>query len=185
LSTTTYTFTTAGGFGPTITSTGKNHYALNIGYCADPAGGLDGYRGPFRYNSGSGKGQAIVAISDGTSNTIGFAETVGGLTFIGDATNEGWTMNPVGHSFFAANFWACPNGQNGNCAPNSVSPPNANTPITRGKGLGSGIPGSFHNGRYMCVFMDGSVRSLDGGIAFGVYAAICGASDGQVVTFDN
>ena len=169
LSTSTYLFT---GSTIQITSTGKNHYALNIGYCADPAKGLDGYHGPFRYNGGSGKGVPITAISDGTSNTLGWAETWGGLTFVGTA-NEGWTMNPVGHSYFASNFWACPSAS-GNCV---------NTPA--GRGLGNGIPGSLHDGsRYNAVFIDGSVRSLNGALAFGIYAAICGASDGEVITFD-
>jgi prepilin-type N-terminal cleavage/methylation domain-containing protein/prepilin-type processing-associated H-X9-DG protein len=169
LSTTTYTFT---GGTETITTTGKNHYALNIGYGSDPASGLDGYRGPFRYNNGSGRGSPILGVADGTSNTIGFAETAGGLTFVG-TTNEGWTMNPVGHSFFASNFWACPSAST-----------NCNT-SAGGKGLGSGIPGSLHpGGRYNVVFMDGSVRALNGALEFGVYASICGAADGVVINFD-
>jgi prepilin-type N-terminal cleavage/methylation domain-containing protein/prepilin-type processing-associated H-X9-DG protein len=170
LSGSTYLFS---GGTETITTTGKNHYALNIGYCSDPAGGLDGYRGPFRYNNGRGKGSPILGVADGTSNTIGFAETAGGLTFVGTA-DEGWTMNPVGHSFFASNFWACPSAST-NCV---------NTP-TSGRGLGSGIPGSLHpGGRYNAVFMDGSVRALNGALEFGVYAAICGAADGLVINFE-
>ncbi len=172
LSTTTYTFTTGGGFGTTIQSTGKNHYALNIGYGSDPASGLDGYRGPFRYNNGTGKGIPLTAISDGTSNTLGWAETAGGLTFLASA-NEGWTMNPVGHSFFASNFWACTSTST-NCV---VTP-------TSGKGLGSGIPGSLHGARYNAVFMDGSVRSMNGALDFTTYAVICGAADGQLISFN-
>lgn len=174
LSATTATFTTGNGFGTTISTTGKNHYALNIGYASDPASGLDGYRGPFRYNRGSGKGFLINAISDGTSNTLGMAETAGGLTFVGDTANEGWTMNPVGHSYFATNFWSCRNPGNGNCV-NSTS---------AGQGLGSGIPGSFHGQRFNAVFMDGSVRSLSGALEFGLYVAICGAQDGVIVDFE-
>ncbi|MFO0847901.1 MAG: DUF1559 domain-containing protein [Gemmataceae bacterium] len=171
LSTTTYTFT---GGGVHITSTGKNNYALNIGYASAPGSGLDGYRGPFRYNNGTGRGLGILGVADGTSNTIGWAETAGGLTFIGSA-NEGWTMNPVGHSYFASNFWACPSAS-GNCVKTPAS----------GKGLGSGTPGSLHaGGRYNAVFMDGSVRSMNGALEFGVYAAICGASDGEIINFDN
>jgi prepilin-type processing-associated H-X9-DG protein len=169
LSGTTYTFT---GGTETITTTGKNHYTFNIGYCADPASGLAGYKGPFRYNNGSGRGMPIPGVADGTSNTIAVAETAGGLTFVG-TTNEGWTMNPVGHSFFASNFWACPSAS-GNCV-NSAG----------GRGLGSGTPGSLHpGGRYNAVFMDGSVRSMNGSLEFGIYAAICGAADGQVINFE-
>jgi len=176
LSTTTYTFTSGGGFGPTITSTGKNHYTFNIGYGTPDGSGLEGYRGPFRYNNGTGKGLPILGITDGTSNTIGVAETAGGITFLNDTTNEGWTMNPVGHSFFASNFWSCPNTATTNCVNSKPS----------GLGLGSGIPGSLHTGgRYNALFMDGSVRSMNGALTFGIYAAICGAGDGQLVTFDN
>ncbi len=172
LSTTTYTFQTSAGQGTQITTTGKNHYAVNIGYGSDPASGLGGYRGPFQFNNGSGKGIQLTAISDGTSNTLGWAETWGGLTFLGAAA-EGWTMNPVGHSYFASNFWSCPNAGTTNCVSLTTRP--------AGRGLGSGIPGSGHeNSRYGAVFMDGSVRSLAGDLVFGVYAAICGASDGQV-----
>ena len=82
-------------------------------------------------------------------------------------------MNPVGHSYFATNFWACPS-TSGNCV---------NTPA--GKRLGSGIPGSLHTGgRYNAVFMDGSVRSMNGGLDFNTYVYICGANDGQIVTFE-
>jgi prepilin-type N-terminal cleavage/methylation domain-containing protein/prepilin-type processing-associated H-X9-DG protein len=173
LSRTTYTFTQA----PThVTTTGKNNYSFNIGYGSDPASGLDGYRGPFRFNSASEKGMTIMGVTDGTSNTIAVAETAGGLTFVGDTSgNEGWTMNPVGHSFFASNFWSCPNPGTTNCV---------RTPAS-GLGLGSGIPGSLHTGgRYNALFTDGSVRSMNGALEFGIYAAICGAADGQVVTFD-
>jgi prepilin-type N-terminal cleavage/methylation domain-containing protein/prepilin-type processing-associated H-X9-DG protein len=169
MSATTATFT---GGGINITSTGKNNYTFNIGYCSAPGSGLEGYRGPFRYNSGTGKGQAIAGISDGTSNTLAVAESAGGLTFL-NTTNEGWTINPVGHSFFASNFWACPSAS-GNCVRTSA-----------GKGLGSGIPGSLHaGGRYNAAFMDGSVRSMNGALDFTTYAIICGAADGQLVTFD-
>ncbi len=173
LSTTTYTFQTSAGHGTQITTTGKNHYAINIGYCADPASTLNGYRGPFQYNGGTGKGIPLVAITDGTSNTLGWAETWGGLSFTGTAS-EGWTMNPTGHSYFASNFWSCPNSATTNCV---------STPL--GRGLGSGIPGALHDTtRYNAVFMDGSVRSLDGGLAFATYVAICGAADGIIINFD-
>jgi prepilin-type N-terminal cleavage/methylation domain-containing protein/prepilin-type processing-associated H-X9-DG protein len=165
----TYLFT---GSTATVTTTGKNHYSLNIGYVSAAGSGLESYRGPFVYNGGSGRGATIVGIGDGTSNTIGWAETAGGLTFVGTA-NEGWTMNPVGHSYFASNFWACPSAS-GNCV---------NT--TAGRRLGSGIPGSLHaGGRYNAVFMDGSVRGLNGALDFTTYVYICGANDGQIVNFE-
>jgi len=174
LNTNTFTFTSNGGFTTTVSQTGKSNYLVNIGYAAADASGLDGYMGPFRYNSGTGTGLPIVTISDGTSNTIGFAETAGGLTFIGTA-NEGWTVESYGHNYHASNFGTCPNTTNGNCK---------FTPVA-GRGLGAGVPGSMHgNNRINTLFMDGSVRAFDGSIDFLTYVYICGAQDGQVVTFN-
>jgi len=173
ISTITYTFTTGSGNGSTISQTAKTNYLVNIGY-VDGGTGLDSYQGPFRYNNGLGKGLAITGVSDGTSNTIAFSETAGGLTFVGDTTNEGWTLEPYGHAYTASNFWTCPGGNN--CQ---------NTP--KGRGLGAGVPGSLHGGsaRYNALFTDGSVRSMAGNLDFLTYAYICGAQDGQVVTFNN
>ncbi len=156
-----------------ITSTGKNNYALNIGFSPHPASPETQYGGPFRYNGGSGRGMAIAGITDGMSNTLGWAETAGGLTFVGTA-NEGWTINPIGHSFFTSNFRSCPS-PNVNCLKTAA-----------GRGLGSGRPGSLHTGgRYNAAFMDGSVRSLAGDLDFStIYVPMCGASDGDIVNFD-
>jgi len=170
LNTTTYTYTTAGGF-TMIPVVGKSNYTVNMGYAAADGSGLDGYMGPFQYNNGAGKGVSLAAVTDGTSNTIGFAETAGGLTFQGTA-NEGWTVEAYGHQYYASNFWGCPGGNNCN-----------NT--AAGKGLGAGVPGSFHGGgRSNCMFMDGSVRSINAGMDFSTWASICGAADGVVVTFN-
>jgi prepilin-type N-terminal cleavage/methylation domain-containing protein len=175
LSTTTYTFTTGSGYGTTISTSGKTNYAVNIGYAAADGAGLDGYQGPFQYNGGTGRGIQMTGITDGTSQTLGFAETAGGLTFIGDPTNEGWTLESYGHSFFASNFWCCPNQSNGNC---KFTP-------TSGRGLGAGVPGSLHaGGKFNSVYMDGSVRGLSGSVDFLVYVYICGAQDAQLVNFD-
>jgi prepilin-type N-terminal cleavage/methylation domain-containing protein/prepilin-type processing-associated H-X9-DG protein len=167
-SNTTYTFT-GNAFIPLA---GKSNYLVNIGYASADGSGLEGYSGPFQFNNATNKGSSLAFITDGTSNTIGFSETAGGLTFVGSAT-EGWTVESYGHSYTASNFGTCPNSTNSNCQ---------NTPA--GRGLASGMPGSMHNGRFNCVFMDGSVRALNGSIAFGTYVAIAGAGDGVVVNFD-
>jgi len=181
----TFTFTTGSGFAQTIQNTGKSNYLVNIGYVAPDSSGLDDYQGPFRFGGGSGVGLKISNIIDGTSNTIGFAETAGGLTFIGDTTNEGWTLESYGHGYTASNFGTCPGaGQGGNGAANGnckgKSPTGAN-----GLSLGAGIPGSMHgNGRINTLFMDGSIRTFSGDVNFTVYVYMCGAMDGQIVNFD-
>jgi len=144
----TFTYITAAGNGTTVSQTGKTNYLVNIGYVDTT---LDQYNGPFQYNSGTGTGLRITAISDGTSNTIGFAESAGGLTFIG-TTNEGWTVEPYGHAYTSSRFGTCPNTTNGNCKFTPAS----------GRGLGAGVPGSLHaSNRINTLFMDGSVRAFD------------------------
>ena len=140
-----------------------------LGY-VDGGSGLDGYQGPFRYTKGSDKGMRITAVTDGTSNTIGFAESAGGLL----SPDHGWFGFAYGHAHTISKFWSCPNADNGNCDSSAA-----------GRGLGWGIPGSTHaGGRYNVCFVDGSVRSMNGGLDFQTYASICGAADGQVVNFD-
>jgi prepilin-type N-terminal cleavage/methylation domain-containing protein/prepilin-type processing-associated H-X9-DG protein len=170
----TFNFTTGSGFGPTITATGKTNYLVNIGYVSSNTA-LDGYQGPFRFNSGSGQGMQISTIDDGTSNTIAFAESAGGLVFIGDPANEGWDTEAYGHAYTSSRFWTCPNGGNTNCV---------FTP-TKAQGLGPGVPGSLHGGqRINTLFLDGSVRAFSGDVDFLVYVYMCGAQDGQAVNID-
>jgi len=161
----------------TVGQTGKTNYLVNIGYAALTSDGLDGYLGPFRpTNKGAGTNTTIqhspttiVNITDGSSNTIGFAETAGGnIPSLG-----GWFQAPYGHAYVISNFWTCPNSQNSNCSK-----------VPGDLGLGWGIPGSLHNGRINMLFMDGSVRAISGGIDFLTYAYMCGAQDAQVVNFD-
>ena len=45
--------------------------------------------------------------------------------------------------------------------------------------------GPFLVGQTNTLFMDGSVKSIDGGIDFLTYVFLCGAQDGQVVNLNN
>jgi prepilin-type N-terminal cleavage/methylation domain-containing protein/prepilin-type processing-associated H-X9-DG protein len=160
----------ASSYPTTVTQTGKTNYLVNIGYADIDADGLDSYQGPFRYGP---YGMKILGITDGASNTIGFCESAGGN--IPSAPFNGWFQAPYGHAYTISNFWVCPNSGNQNC---NFGP--------GGLGLGYGIPGSTHaSGRFNTLFMDGSVRSLNGSIDFLTYAYLCGAQDGQTVNFDN
>jgi prepilin-type N-terminal cleavage/methylation domain-containing protein/prepilin-type processing-associated H-X9-DG protein len=165
-------WTTAADTPIAVSQTGKTNYLVNIGYVALDADGVDGYQGPFRFDT---RALNITAISDGTSNTVGLMETAGGFVSFGTGDpNNGWGMWPYAHAYTASNFWLCPNSANPNCR---------NTP--EGKGFDRNLPGSFHGGnRINTVFMDGSVRSISPTVPFQVYAYMCGAQDGQVVQFD-
>jgi prepilin-type N-terminal cleavage/methylation domain-containing protein len=159
-----------------IQAAGKTNYVINIGDTRATS-----LVGPFTYN-GSGasttlsvdtvKGSPITAITDGTSNTAGVLESAGGYVNFGAGNaNNGIGHVPYGHAYWPAQFFVCPQ----NCAgdPNSTSKYNINAASSR------------HNNLIQTVFMDGSVRGLNGStITFLVYQAICGAQEGTQVTFD-
>ena len=163
-----FTSATSATYADFISRAGKSNYLLNIGYVQ-----LDDYIGPFQYNGGSETGIPITHVTDGTSNTIGFAESAGGITFSGTA-NEGWSNMSYGHAFFPADYGTCPDKTNSNCNFSSA-----------GKGLGNGYPGSLHAGNMInTLFLDGSIRSIKGDINYTLFVYICGAKDGQSVVLD-
>ncbi|MGL4551375.1 MAG: DUF1559 domain-containing protein [Gemmataceae bacterium] len=154
-----------------IAQTGKTNYVVNIGRVALATDPLDSYQGPFRFNT---QALPILGITDGTSNTIGILETAGGYLNWGSGDpDNGWGHLAYGHAYVASNFGACPSSTNTNCSSTA-----------QGRGLAAGLPGSAHTGgRINSVFMDGSVRSF-GDVSFAVYSAMCGASDGVIVSFE-
>jgi prepilin-type N-terminal cleavage/methylation domain-containing protein/prepilin-type processing-associated H-X9-DG protein len=150
---------------PTVAArTGKTHYLANSGYVAS----FTDYLGPFQFRDGA----KIVGVTDGTSNTVGFMETAGG--FLNFSPSPGWGQKSWAHGHMISNYGSCPDRNNPNCDFSA-----------QGKGLSPGVPGSFHaTNRINALFMDGSVRSLSPSLEFGVFVYICGAADGQVVTFE-
>ncbi|HVK16537.1 MAG TPA: DUF1559 domain-containing protein [Fimbriiglobus sp.] len=164
-----------------IQRTGQTHYLFNRGYLTD------GYApGPFRYSrqtsaatpyssigTPSGNGLAIPAIADGTSNTVFMMESNGG--FIGGFNGvSGWTGMNWGHAPFYADFGLCPDRTNSNCDFSA-----------QGKGYGYGIPSSAHGGsRIITLFGDGSVRAISPTVEYAAFVYMCGASEGQVVSFE-
>jgi prepilin-type N-terminal cleavage/methylation domain-containing protein len=162
--------------------TGQTHYLFNRGLVTPQTKAP----GPFRYNKSTtpatpystvgtptSNGMTIVSIADGASNTVFFMETNGG--FIGNFQNtSGWYANNWGHAPFYSDFGTCPDRSNPNCDFSAS-----------GRGYGWAIPSSAHAGnRIITVFGDGSVRGISSTVDYGTFVAMCGASEGRVVTFE-
>jgi prepilin-type N-terminal cleavage/methylation domain-containing protein/prepilin-type processing-associated H-X9-DG protein len=98
---------------------------------------------------------SVGRIPDGTSNTIMFAETAGGLNSVGDPNfdNKWWNMSWGGGVWWSA-YGICPN---------STSPPGQNCNNTpAGLGLSVFVPGSTHAGGIVqMAFGDGSVKGMN------------------------
>jgi prepilin-type N-terminal cleavage/methylation domain-containing protein/prepilin-type processing-associated H-X9-DG protein len=182
----------AGGWGTTYSQMGFTNYVVSIGRVANDTAvftNADGsttpqeaYAGPFRFNT---RALPILGVTDGTSNTIGFMESAGGFVFFGagNASNGGVIGLSYGHAYVASNFGVCPHTvwftgttQN-NCYPEGQSG-------SLKSGLPYGYPSSRHNNRINTLFLDGSVRAFNSTVGQGVYAAMAGAQDGVIVTFD-
>ena len=148
---------------------GRSNYVANGGYLLAPADGPT-FRGPFMLKAK----QTIANISDGSSNTIGFAETVGGNV------GSGWWGSGIGQNYFVSAFGTCPDRTN-----DAASGGNCDFTPT-GKGFGAGIPSSGHTtNRINVAFCDGSIRNIPPNLNFSTFVYLCGVDDGQVVDFGN
>jgi len=181
-----------------VANTSQTHYLYNRGYVTNGSAQtppFGPFPGPFKYSkkqspnvgpyqtaSGTtpdGRGQAIVSVTDGTSNTIFFMETNSGyLDWGNSASGKGWVGMNFGQAPFYADFGTCPDRTN--------ATPNGNCDFSaQGKGFGWAIPSSNHtSNRIMTLFGDGSVRGLAPNVNYTAFVYMCGATDGQIVTFD-
>ncbi len=148
-----YTTTAGGGspqgsvFAPNYPALGRTNYAANAGYL----GRGFPYAGPYYPDSRT----TILAIADGTSNTLGFGEWLGGAEtgsrdYVGSwmgvgAVPTAWGLGPTGywHQF-----------------------------------------ASKHPGALLFGFCDGSVRPVKKGASANVFIFASGAADGVVVDLD-
>jgi prepilin-type processing-associated H-X9-DG protein len=134
------------------TSFGRTNYASNPGYLSNLPG-VTIYQGPFCYNSKT----RITDITDGTSNTFGFGESLGGGN-----TNAATGM-ANGVRDFVAN-WGC-----------------FNMPTAWGL---SPTPawyqyGSMHDGGIVnFAFCDGSVRAVHNSVDYATFIYASGMNDG-------
>jgi len=182
-----------------VSNTGQTNYLFNRGYVTNGAAAsppaFGPAQGPFRYNKKAaaspgpyqtatgttpdGRGLSIVSVTDGTSNTIFFMESNGGFLNNSGIGVNGWVGMNWGHAPFYADFGTCPDRTNATPAGNCDF-------SAQGKGFGLAIPSSNHaNNRIMTLFGDGSVRGLAANVNYTAFTYMCGASDGQIVTFDN
>ncbi len=137
---------------------------------SNPPSGVD-CTGMFGYLSRLALGQII----DGTSNTIMFAESAGGFENLGGTFGRGWTMETWNFSIWYSTFGTCPNRANPNCDFSS-----------QGRGVGWGLPGSFHSGNVINVCIgDGSVRSIKSDFDFLSMSYLVGYKDGVIQSPDN
>jgi len=145
---------------------GRTNYLANGGY-GDHVSYPD-YDGPFYYKSRV----TLIGITDGTSNTLMFGESVGGYEQITDTAN-GWDGYAWASGPFWSGFGTCPDPNNPNCVPGP------------GLNMGQGTLCSLHPGNVInTAFCDGSVRHISPSLDFNTYVAVAGISDGTVVTFD-
>jgi prepilin-type N-terminal cleavage/methylation domain-containing protein len=151
---------TGGYFGGNYPSLGKSNYTANAGALGDTTDSFWGkFRGPYYSNSQT----RIVAISDGTSNTFGFGEIIGG-------TNNPGTQGP--RDYVAS--WA-----------GAGALPTAWGPLDPSQWYAFG---SNHTGVVQFSYCDGSVRSIKKISATDWYTSrwyanqySAGAADGGVI----
>jgi len=172
-----------------LANTGQTNYLYNMGILTRAADGSgipqSPFPGPFQYTkitspatqystqgTPTSKGVAIEAIPDGTSNTIFFMETYGGVIDQFQGTS-GWFAMNWGQAPFFADFGTCPDSTNGNCD------------FKLAGGFGWAVPSSSHGGnRINTAFGDGSVRTIAPNLTYSVFVYLCGSNDGKAVTFD-
>jgi prepilin-type N-terminal cleavage/methylation domain-containing protein len=139
-----------GTFVPPSNVLGRTNYAANAGFLGNYTGspGSSSYIGPYYVNSKT----TIVAISDGTSQTLGFGEALGGA---GPPQTRDFVMNWAG-GFCLPTLWGLP------------SPAQWYT------------FGSAHDGIVNFAFCDGSVHGVLRSVDLNTLYAASGMSDGVV-----
>jgi len=145
----TYPGFLTGYYFPGYSSFGRTNYASNSGYLSNVPGYP--YQGPFTVNSA----QKTATISDGSSNTFAFGETLGG-----NPNGAG-----QGQRDFVANWFSY------------------NLPTAWGLGQNWYQYGSRHNnsGIVNFLFCDGSVHGINSSINPNTYQYLAGKEDGNVV----
>jgi prepilin-type N-terminal cleavage/methylation domain-containing protein len=152
------TYTVYGGsFGPSYTSLGMTNYAPNAGWMGTSYPVLCG---PYFPDSKT----RITSITDGTSNTLGFGEYLGGA----DPGNRDYVAAWMGMGGMSTAWGLGPTITNGG------------RPATSWYQFAG-----HHTGGVLFGFCDGSVRSINRSINTNTYIYLSGMSDGVVVNSDS
>jgi prepilin-type N-terminal cleavage/methylation domain-containing protein/prepilin-type processing-associated H-X9-DG protein len=137
--------------------------------------GMAGYYYPSGYPTNAGlftyqSKVKITGITDGTSNTIGFAEYLGAIP-----QPPGWGAGGGVPDGLAGAGWVCGYMYSGFGTPTTAGMQNTNP----------GLYGSNHPGNVLNVaYADGSVRTITPSIDFNTWVALTGYRDGVSVQVD-
>jgi prepilin-type N-terminal cleavage/methylation domain-containing protein/prepilin-type processing-associated H-X9-DG protein len=169
---------------PGSTIMGRTHYLPSAGdprtridrnSRTTPPGRVDAH-GLFYYKSK----ESLSRISDGTSNTLMFVESAGGMLtgLSAPADTPKWTNQSWGGAIWYSSSGMCPNPSYLNCAPQILTPSiRYNSSVF--------AAGSKHAGGLCNVAMaDGSVRGINASIDSLALAYLAGARDGEIQSPD-
>jgi prepilin-type N-terminal cleavage/methylation domain-containing protein len=159
---------------------GKTTYCAVVGFPGPTVGDppvANRYRSVWQYRSRN----AVGRVPDGTSATLLFLESAGGLiggaTFGNPALPTGWGRTAWAGGFKYASLGWCPDASNPNCPT-----PGGTTPPYYGSPLHPSLFGSTHTGHVMNAgYGDGSVRPIRPTMSFNVFARLVSYADGDVI----
>jgi prepilin-type N-terminal cleavage/methylation domain-containing protein/prepilin-type processing-associated H-X9-DG protein len=158
------------GSAPGSTQLGRTNYLVNAGYGNVNDQTYRAYAGPFGQRTKADLG----AIPDGTSNTIGILESMGGFS----TASNGWIGKSWAGSVSFSPLGTCPNPTEATTA----TPP-GNCDYVNSGGLSAFTPNSLHSGnRIQVAYLDGSVRNIPPDLDAGTYIALCGIADGVTIS---
>ncbi len=156
---------------------GKSHYAPMFGYPLFSAGTINGvttgagqFKGIYEFNI-DGRGNTLVSITDGTSNTIGFIEYSNSWVDFGAGNILTGNSSIAWVSGMMYTYWEM--GPVASDATTYPTMPRGKSPWFR--------PSSAHTGIVQVSMGDGSVRGLRTTMNYSTFVTMGGSQDGLVL----